>query len=534
MRKSLQILSLLILINSEVFSQNSCNPPTFQLTPTTKNKTIEWSKFPEFSLPFKIIYGGPRFDDAQKSPLKRGFSHLNTLNSFDNGLGYQNLATLWYGVGYVDGKQPWETIRSPWNNDMALYERKWKEFINSGINSEILVLDIERMFYSNNEILQLKNHATTPQEIKNLDNQSFISRYKQDIQKIYAQSFSFAKNNGIAQGVKFGSYADSPIYSSFVSIASNTWQKWTTDPALLNYINLDFTKNTVGGAFYKHQDYVMPSTYAYYDYPNVLAGDYLPYLLFMIEANRAWTSKPIVPFVWLRFDAPDRDNHEKFIKPYMAEASAIFPFMAGASGLWLWDNPMLFNKDENFSTYEHFINGLYRLSLYKDMFDGTQSYVMPTPANEYTDTRKPVWRGVAKGNQLLVAAHNPYAKSETEVVNLEISYKSWKNTITLKGYETYLCKFDLSLLATENQEVTSKIMIFPNPALEEINLTFHSSRKEILPIEIIDLQGKIHFIDNVESIIGENAKTLKINQLSTGNYLLKLGNSKPQKLNVVR
>jgi hypothetical protein len=529
MKKSVQIIFLILSqsLNFELYAQNSCNS-SYQFSPSTQNNFIGWSKFPEFNLPFKIIYGGHRLDDTQQLPLKHGFSHLAILNP-NEVVAAKNIAILWYGVAYLDGKQPWETLRSPWNNDWNAYQKQWKNFIGNGINADLLVLDIERMFYSNTEILSLKNNPAIPKELQILDNQSFINRYKTDIQKIYAETFRFAKNNGVSSTVKMGAYADAPLYPSIVSIASNNWQKWTSDPSLLNYINLDFTKNTIGGEFYEQQDLVMPSTYFYYDYPNILAGDYLPYLLFMVEANKAWTSKPVVPFVWLRFDAPDRDYHQKFIKPYMAEAAAIFPLMAGANGLWLWENPALFSKNENVSTYESFIYGLYRLSLFKNIFEGSPSYIMPTPANEYPDKRTPIWRGVANKNQLLVAAHNPYAKSENEVVNLEISYKNWKNTITLKGYETYLCQFDLSILSTENEEKLPHLVVFPNPTNDILYISFSSQENKNSSIEIIDLQGKIIQRENVEISKGKNDKSLKINQLSKGNYILRIENFHSQR-----
>ncbi|MCU0327185.1 MAG: T9SS C-terminal target domain-containing protein, partial [Spirosomaceae bacterium] len=140
---------------------------------------------------------------------------------------------------------------------------------------------------------------------------------------------------------------------------------------------------------------------------------------------------------------------DKFIKPYMAEATAIFPFFSGANGLWLWDDPLNHNRDENFGLYEHFINGLYRLSLYKNMFEGNYELVIPTPARDYNDTQKPIWRGVFKDNNLLVAAHNPYAKSDNDVVTVPVAYKNWQGSVTLKGYEVFLCKFDLSLTSNE-------------------------------------------------------------------------------------
>lgn len=534
LNKYVNILFLLSLF-FETKAQNSCLPSSFQLTPTTKNSTIEWTKFPEFSLPFSIVYGGPRFGDFQKLPLKYGFSHLATSDGNDADLLPSQRAAVWYGTGYAGANQPWETIRSPWGNNLELYKTKWKNemagFANAYSSSagsgkadiDLFVPDIELQIKSNDSILVLKSHPSTPAAYKSLDNQSFIVQYKKDIQALYAQAFAETKIYA-TQNTKIGGYADAPILNTYINIAGNSWQKWTSDVSLLNYINYDFSKNAIGGDAFKNQNVFFPSAYYYYDYPSPLAPDYLAYLLFQIEVNRAWTSKPIIPFVWLRYSYTTQFV-KKFIKPFMAEATAIFPFFSGANGLWLWEDPGSFKNDENFAMYEYFINGLYRLSQYKDMFSGNYELVIPTPAREYVDTRKPIWRAVAKANDLLVAAHNPYAKDENEVVNVEIAYKTYRQNITLKGYEVFLCKFDMTLLSTENE--ISTFEVFPNPANELINISIFSLKEQNKFIEIFDVSGRKVLQEKIFLSQGKNDKLLNISSLVNGVYFVKvLGLSK--------
>jgi hypothetical protein len=516
-------------------AQNSCNPTSFQLIPTTKNKTIEWQKFPEFSLPFSIVYGGPRFGDTQRLPLKHGFSHLATSDGGDADLPRNQRAAVWYGTGYPAANQPWETIKSPWGNNIELYKNKWRNdmvgFANAFSSSagtgiadiDLFVPDIELQIKSNDSILILKNHPTTPIAYRSLDNQSFITQYKKDIQALYGQAFAETKKYATAN-TKIGGYSDAPILNTYINITGNSWQKWTTDASLLNYINYDFSKNALGGSAYDNQDFYAPSAYYYYDYPSPLAPDYLAYLLFQIEANRAWTTKPIIPFVWLRYSYTSQFV-KKFIRPFMAEATAIFPFFSGANGLWLWEDPATFRNDESFVSYEHFINGLYRLSQYKAMFSGNYELVIPTPAREYVDTRKPIWRAVAKGNDLLVAAHNPYAKDENEVVTVEVAYKNYRQNVTLKGYEVFLCKFDMTLLA--NEPTLSNFEVSPNPASEQIQLKIFSTKEQLFPVEIFDVNGKKVLQEKVSLLQGENVKSLNISSLSSGVYFLRvLGGSK--------
>jgi hypothetical protein len=508
----------LILLTCQSYGQ-SCNPTGFQLKPTTQNKTIEWQKFPEFSLPFSVVYGGPRFGDTQRLPLKHGFSHLATFEGADADLPKSQRAIAWYGVAYTNsGGQPWESARSPWNNDMGLYRAKWQHELSTMPEVDLLVPDFERQIKSNDSILLLKNHPATPIPYRNFDNSTFITQYKRDLQNLYAEAFGYIKAN---KSARIGGYSDSPILNTYLNIPGNSWQKWTTDPALLNYLLYDFSANKIGGEVYNRQDFFSPSAYYYYDYPNPLAPDYLSYLLFHIEVNKAWApGKDIIPFVWLRYSYVT-NAARSFIKPFMAEATAIFPFFSGANGLWLWEDPALFENNENFATYEHFIHGLYRLSLYKDMFTGGYQLVIPQPAHSYVDNRKPIWRGVVKGTDLLVAAHNPYAKDENDVVVVEVSYNNQKLNITLKGYEVFLCKFDMSLLSTEPTQSLHTLTIYPNPSQEQINFSINSSIRQTVQVEIIDATGKARHQENFSLQPGENPQSLKIDHLPAGTYIIR-------------
>jgi len=523
-------LFLMFYFKLGIFAQNSCQPSLFLLTPTTQNRSIEWQKFPEFSLPFSIVYGGPRFNDSQKQPLKHGFSHLATSSTNDVDLPRNNRAAVWYGTGYPSANQPWETMKSPWGNNIELYKNKWINDISGFANNfsssagtgiadiDLFVPDIELQIKSNDSILILKNHPTTPVAYRSLDNQSFINQYKKDIQALYGQAFIETKKY-VSPTTKISGYSDAPILNTYINIAGNSWQKWTSDVSLLNYINYDFSKNALGGTLFNNQDFYSPAAYYYYDFPSPLAPDYLAYLLFQIEVNRAWTSKPIIPFVWLRFSYTPQFV-KKFIRPFMAEATAIFPFFSGAKGLWLWDDPGTFSNNENYATYEHFINGLYRLSQHKDMFIGNYELVIQTTARDYVDTRKPIWRAVAKGNEILVAAHNPYAKDENEVVTIDVAYKNYRQNITLKGYEVFLCKFDMTLLA--NEALVTNFEVSPNPASEYIQFKVFSTKEQQIPVEIFNVNGKKILQEKVSLLQGENIKYLNISSLTTGVYFIRV------------
>jgi Secretion system C-terminal sorting domain len=508
-------------------AQENCPSALTDFRATTQNKKINWEQFPKFSLPFTLIYGGPRFADSPHKPLEHGFTQLSSpFAERDFYLPKHQQAFLDYGTAYTNQRQPWETVKSPWGNNIELYKNKYNNLYDSYwgvfessqktgvIASNLFVFDIERQHKSNDSILVLKNHESTPTEIKNLTNQQFIKKYNEDLQKMYALPFEIFKEKGV-QSPAIAGYSDAPILNTFINIQAFSWEKWTKDPSVINPLVYDYSKKTVGGPLYEQQSVLMPSAYYYFDYPSAFAPEYLSYLLFQIEANRAWSSKNIIPFVWLRYSF-NPEVVKKPIRWWMAEATAIFPFFSGASGLWLWEDPTIFSEDANLSNYEYFTKGLYRLSEHKEMFVGDYQLVIEESAHALNASRKPIWRGISNGNYLLVAAHNPYAKTENEVISLEIKYKNWSKTIQLKGHETYLCKFDLSIQANETPSISSSF--FPNPSTNEI----HFQEDYDPTATLISNDGKV-----IREVKIENRKAT-ITSFPSGNYILKVRKGKEE------
>lgn len=313
--------------------------PAYTLNPVTVNNTIEWNKFPEFTLPFQIIYSGPRFGDTQSQPIKHGFSHLATFSGTEPGsLPVKNRAVLWYGVATSTGDQPWanNSLRSPWGNDTVAYRNYWDNY-TAGIQADIVCLDIERMQRDDRDILALKLDSQIPQQYRNLSDADFLTAYKKDMRWWYTEPINRLKNKGLNPAPHITGYSDVPVRNTWLNITANSWQDWTTNLARTHYLTQD-NSGKIGGSYYDALDYISPSPYYYYGYDNPFGKDYLSYLLFHIEVNRAWSDKPVIPFVWLRIH-DSYDPNTPLITSFMAEATAIFPFFSGASGLWLWENP---------------------------------------------------------------------------------------------------------------------------------------------------------------------------------------------------
>jgi hypothetical protein len=202
-----------------------------------------------------------------------------------------------------------------------------------------------------------------------------------------------------------------------------------------------------------------PSVYLFFNYPDVRegnenawnrAGDYLAYLLFQIEVTQAWNAegKPVVPFEWLLYHGNSEPGSPS-IRPHQAHALAIFPFLSGADGVWLWDSiniGMTPDVDPNrFAIYEHYFYGVSRLAEHDAMLEDDAVVLAPEPARDSMVANSPVWRGVINDGKILVAAHNPYAQHEHgEVTSFDVDYGGHPiATIWVDGLNTFLGVFDL-------------------------------------------------------------------------------------------
>ncbi|QRQ99427.1 T9SS type A sorting domain-containing protein [Dyadobacter sandarakinus] len=516
-------LLLYLLLAGKVGWAQDCQPG-YVLNPVTANNTIEWDKFPEFTLPFTVIYSATRFGDTQSQPLKHGFSHLAMFSGSEPGsLPAANRANLWYGVATSSGNQPWadNALRSPWGNDTAAYRAYWDNYAATIYDASIFCLDIERMQREDRDILALKSNANIPQSYRNLPDADFISTYKRDMRWWYTEAINRFKSK--KPGVLVSSYSDVPVRNTWLNITSNSWQDWTTNAGRTHYLTQN-DAGQVGGSFYNAMDFLTPSPYYYYGYDHPIGKDYLSYLLFNIEANVAWSNKPVIPFVWMRVhDSYDPDT--PLISDFMAEATAIFPFFSGAKGLWLWENPFFpGNRQENYSTYEHFIYGLYRLSAFKNMFEGNYELVIPMSARDHMALQNPVWRGLVKGSEILIAAQNPYAADQTETQVL-VSYQKWVRTITLRGKEVFLCKFDLNDTVTSAPEELTEAYVYPNAAQHELNVVLSGANAGNITFSLVNLKGQVVMQKLLRTYAGETRDAITLPRLASGMYFARFSSN---------
>lgn len=531
------------LICSFTQAQDRCAEP-LSYTPVTAPQRIEWSKFPDFNLPFTIVYGGPRMGDVQGQPLRHGFSHISTMQDAEFGTVVQPRQRAIEWSGFAFGlSQPWEFAESPWNNDLNAYRARWNRYLRDvsgntrtangkyNIQADILMVDLERIHETDARILRLKTDPSTPPAYRTLPDDQFLLRYKKDMTALYAEGLRYIREQADLTNARLSTYSDSPILNTFVNVVGNSWSDWSTNPARVHYLLKDTTNFArVGGPFYDRLDYVSPSAYYYNDYSSALGPDFLAYMLFQIEANRAWTTKPVMPFVWMRYH-DCCGNYPNFIRPEMAEATAIFPFFSGAKGLWLWDvpgfdNPLsnIYRPNDVYTAYESFVHGLYRLSRFADMFEGNYELVIPKPARDLMEAREPVWRGVVKGDNILIVAQNPYAP-EGAKTTITVRHQNFSRDIILTGRQVYLCQFNkTAVTALPEQPAFTDLTLTPNPVQQQCTVTFSAARAGEVEFQIINLLGQVVYQKPIRASLGLNRQQLDTHHFSTGLYIVRVKN----------
>lgn len=411
---------------------------------------INWLQFPDFELPFTIVYDGPVPKDGKAYPLNKGFSHIaGNTKGYKEAVQKKNRVYLWTGIPGADGwarknNQPWELAKIPWGNDILGYRKAWwnriKYVSNSWIQSgqvekgyDIIIADIEKTVYGRNNILELKQNELVPEEYQKLSDADFLIAYKNAMSNLYNEPLRLLKDS-LGTDQIISSYGDVPILREWWGIEKYSWNIWKVDSTKLNYI----TNNIVDGkssAFYHNLDFLSPTAYYFYNAEkNYLGKNYLAYLLFQIEVNKLWSDKSQLLFVWLNYHNSASSSMEP-ISAEMAEASAIFPLMSGV-GIYNWRK-----KENKKGNYEYFIRGLYRMSQFTDFFDGTEEYFKPdNPVIEFK-SKKVIWRAVINGDRILIAAVNPYGKKDAKI---KVKYKGWEKEININKNKIFLKSFELN------------------------------------------------------------------------------------------
>ncbi len=473
---------------------------------------INWTEFPEFNLPSKFVLVfmamNAKNNVTALAPLDHGFTHLGQRGTNEYGKDIQlpkSREVLWTGIAFPCRSQsfcapvnpqyslqPWENIYSPWNNNLTIYKEFWNTRLkwyandyNDSIgkslpNIDLIIPDIEKRLYDddnpldNEEILKIKGSFLIPNNINSLTNDKFVDSYKREMAKLYYEPINQLLLLGYKGKISYYGIDSVPITRTKNGIDDFSWEDWTSNWSLVNYIIKNFSRSDdirfyteFGPIFYK-QDYLSPSTYIITpDYPISTgglngrgklnynsnpeqwkeAGKYLGYQLFQLEVNLAWSenyNKSILLWQWMEFHPgvwiDPTTSTGKFsnlsLRFHMAHSIAIFTFIDGGKGVFLFG----LNKTGTIhrKVHHHYIYGIYRLSQYNRFFDGNYEIYRPETAHANFVNNTPIWRGVIKNNEMLVAAHNPFAKPEDKTI-FNITYNNLKiDNITVYGLNTWL------------------------------------------------------------------------------------------------
>lgn len=91
-----------------------------------------------------------------------------------------------------------------------------------------------------------------------------------------------------------------------------------------------------------------------------------------------------------------------------------------------------------------------------------------------------------------------------------------------------------------NENVTAvesgnnKMLLYPNPAQERINISFISDRNLNARLEIFNLEGKVCKTSKLELVKGRNMQSISIEALADGIYFVKIVTPKPNNFSIAR
>jgi hypothetical protein len=273
-----------ILIGSQICHsqvlQQQCNPNTLVID--TVGDEINWGQFPDFSLPFTVVYHGDAPTDSLLHPLNKGFSHIGGPGfDYKDTIWPHQRAYTWTNIIVAGGwaaatNQPWYMIKSPWENDIDGFRQKWTERLEYIWNNwyiynppsdvkefDIVIADIEWAYHDDDDILSIKYDPLVPVYYQELSDSAFIAEYKIAMAELYAEPLQLAKDI-LHPDVILSTYNETPIRRTWTLIDDYSWIEWISDSSLVDYLMND-PSGFLNSHFYQLNDWIAPSCYYYHD-----------------------------------------------------------------------------------------------------------------------------------------------------------------------------------------------------------------------------------------------------------------------------
>ncbi|MBP9884087.1 MAG: T9SS type A sorting domain-containing protein, partial [Chitinophagales bacterium] len=91
-----------------------------------------------------------------------------------------------------------------------------------------------------------------------------------------------------------------------------------------------------------------------------------------------------------------------------------------------------------------------------------------------------------------------------------------RNKSDIEGYQT------ITGIEQVQQSRFSTMQLFPNPANNQLNITFELKKAEALKLDLFDISGKLIYSSNINGVTGFNHLDFPLSAFSNGIYTLRL------------
>jgi hypothetical protein len=178
------------------------------------------------------------------------------------------------------------------------------------------------------------------------------------------------------------------------------------------------------------------------------------------------------------------------------------------------------NLSHSQTPYNYTAPGSYTVCHRKVVSIGYQPYDLSTsPSNlPLYDANVPCSEGVLYDCKVCydICVDDPYT-------NGEVIY-SHPETISSKG----------AMSKSKNDNFS----IFPNPASNEVTVSFHSTHEKTMSIKLVDITGKIVKTIQIKATVGSNTAKIAIPNISNGQYIISIdsdvGNVYREKISILK
>ena len=86
----------------------------------------------------------------------------------------------------------------------------------------------------------------------------------------------------------------------------------------------------------------------------------------------------------------------------------------------------------------------------------------------------------------------------------------------------FIDECDQTINGIEDHEISSSIMVYPNPTIDEVFIEFDTAVSDILSLEVFDSSGRLVHIEKINAMNGHNLVKFQVDELSAGEYIGKI------------